>query len=105
MLEGKAALYRKFPNKDIEFYVGFPFDPTSEASQSAGYDKARFFNSIINMNKYFAKEETKVASELWNFLSGEEDTMEQLLDIINNNKILSNLENWKEADTGEKIKS
>ena len=83
ILEGKAALYKKFPNKEIEFYIGFPFDPTSDASQPAGYDKIRFFNSIINMNKYFAEKEAKVASELWNFLSGEENTMEQLLDIIN----------------------
>ena len=83
ILEGKAALYKKFPNKEIEFYIGFPFDPTSDASQPVGYDKTRFFNSIINMNKYFAEKEVKVASELWNFLSGEEDTMEQLLDIVN----------------------
>jgi hypothetical protein len=81
ILEGKAALYKKFPEKEINFYIGFPFDPTS--NQDTTYDKTRFLNSIINMTKYFAPNETLVASELWDFLSGEPNTMEQILEIIN----------------------
>jgi len=81
ILEGKAALYKKFPEKEINFCIGFPFDPTS--NQDTTYDKTRFLNSIINMTKYFAPNETLVASELWDFLSGEPNTMEQILEIIN----------------------
>jgi hypothetical protein len=85
ILEGKAALYQLFPDKKIYFYIGFPFDPTiNPASESiTSYDKPRFLGSIINMNKYFAHDETLVASELWNFLSGQENTMEEILEIIN----------------------
>jgi hypothetical protein len=32
ILEGKAALFRKFPQKKIKFYIGFPFDPTADSS-------------------------------------------------------------------------
>jgi len=35
------------------------------------------------MNKFFAPDETLLASELWDFLSGQPKTMEQILDIIN----------------------
>ncbi|MDR1582176.1 MAG: TdeIII family type II restriction endonuclease [Prevotellaceae bacterium] len=85
ILEGKAALYRIFPDRNIFFYIGFPFDPTvNPASEDVtSYNKQRFLDSIINMNKYFAHEETLVASELWSFLSGEENTMEELLEVIN----------------------
>ncbi len=84
ILEGKAALYRKF-NKQILFYIGFPFDPTvnPRIEPVSSFNKPRFLNSIINMNKFFAPDETLVASELWNFLSGQLDTMEQILEIIN----------------------
>ncbi|MDR1341532.1 MAG: TdeIII family type II restriction endonuclease [Prevotellaceae bacterium] len=86
ILEGKAALYRLFPSKRIYFYIGFPFNPTVNPVNNedvTGYDKSRFLNTIINMNKYFAYEETLAASELWNFLSGTENTMEEILEIIN----------------------
>lgn len=83
ILQGKAALSREFPDKDIKFYIGFPFDPTNDSEDETGYDKKRFMNSIINMTKYFAEEETLLSSELWDFLSGDEDTMEDLLGIIN----------------------
>ena len=85
ILEGKAALYRKFPNKTINFYIGFPFDPTikPEYEYITGYDKPRFLRSIINMNKYFDPDETLLASEFWDFLSGQNNTMEQILEIIN----------------------
>ena len=85
ILEGKAALFRKFHGKKIQFYIGFPFDPTVNPykEKNASYDKSRFLGSIINMNKYFDPTETLVASELWNLLSGHNDTMEQIIDIIN----------------------
>ncbi len=82
ILEGKAALFRHFSGKPIQFFIGFPFDPTSESSPT-GYDKSKFLSSIINMNKFFAPEEVLLSGELWDFLSGEIDTMEQLLEIIN----------------------
>ena len=61
--------------------MGFPFDPTSD--QDTTYNKTRFLGSIINMTKFFAPNETLIASELWNLLSGEQNTMEQILEIIN----------------------
>ncbi len=81
ILEGKAAFFRKFPGKHIHFYIGFPFDPTSNTP--TGYDKVRFLNFIIDGRKYFALEEVLLANELWDFLSGEDNTMEQILEIIN----------------------
>jgi len=82
ILEGKAALHKAFPGKPVKFFIGFPFDPTNAAS-ATGYDKARFMASIINMNKYFASSEVLLAAELWDFLSGDNETMDQLLAIIN----------------------
>lgn len=85
ILEGKAALFRKFPGKAIKFYIGFPFDPTVDVQKEhySSYDKSRFLGSIINMNKYFAAEETLIASELWDLLSGTSNTMAVILGIIN----------------------
>ncbi|WKZ76130.1 MAG: TdeIII family type II restriction endonuclease [Vicingaceae bacterium] len=85
ILEGKSALYRQFPGKQIHFYIGFPFDPTVNPTTEAitSFNKPRFLGSIINMTKYFAPNETLVASELWDFLSGQQNTMEEILGIIN----------------------
>jgi len=85
ILEGKAALFHLFPNKEIHFFFGFPFDPTvNPATENVtNYDKTRFFNSIINANKFCAHDEFLVASELWDFLSGSTNTMEAILEIIN----------------------
>ena len=94
ILEGKAALYRKFPNKKINFYIGFPFDPTVDPSKEAitSFNKSRFLGSIINMNKYFDASESLVANELWDFLSGQYNTMEQMLNIINSISTIKFLE-------------
>jgi len=81
ILEGKAALHKLFQGKKIYFYMGFPFDPTS--SEPTTFDKTRFLGSIINMIKFFDPNETLIASELWNFLSSERNTMEAILQIIN----------------------
>lgn len=85
ILEGKAALFREFPKKRIEFYIGFPFDPTinPETESKTSHNKTRFLGSIINMNKYFALNETLIADELWDLLSQQNNTMDQILDIIN----------------------
>ena len=81
ILEAKSALYNEFLGKEIKFFIGFPFDPTSEIP--TGHDKIIFLDSIIDFRKYFALEEVLLANELWDFLSGDSNTMEQILDIIN----------------------
>lgn len=82
ILEGKAALVRQFPDHSVSFYLGFPFDPTSVGSPT-GYDKERFGASVINLTKFFSLDEILIAGELWDFLSGEENTMDLLLGLIN----------------------
>ena len=85
ILEGKAALFHLFPNKKICFFFGFPFDPTVNpvTEDVTSYDKSRFLASIVNARKFCAYNEFLIASELWDFLSGEENTMETILGIIN----------------------
>ncbi len=81
IIEAKAALYNEFPGKTINFYLGFPFDPTSPSD--IGYDKSRFIEYPIDLKKYFALDEFLIGEELWDKLSGDTNTMSQLLDIIN----------------------
>ena len=81
ILEAKSALHNAFLGKEIKYYIGFPFDPTSETP--TGHDKIRFLDSIMDFRKYFALEEVFLANELWDFLSGDSNTMEQILEIIN----------------------
>ncbi len=97
ILEGKAALYKKFPDREIKFFIAFPFDPTvdTENEQETSFDKDRFLGQIINMTKYFDKDEALVASELWDFLSGENQTMEQILEIINNISTVDFMDKYK----------
>ena len=80
ILYAKAALQRLHPDKEIKYYVGFPFDPTSPTP--TGYDKARFMNHLIEFKKFFSPSEVLIAGELWDHLSGEVNTMEQLLEIV-----------------------
>ena len=80
ILYGKAALKLQNPNKDIKFFIGFPFDPTSE--ESTGYNKERFFDYLIEFKKFFACEEVLIAGELWDFLSGNQGTMNDILNVI-----------------------
>ncbi len=81
ILEAKAALHHYFKNKKIEYYIGFPFDPTSkEATKS---NKSRFLDSIIDGKKYYDFEEILLANELWDFLSGTNNTMQLILNVIN----------------------
>ncbi len=81
ILEAKAALTCAYPGKKISFYMGFPFDPTADTS--AGYDKKRFMNYLVDGTKYFDPDEILIAGELWDFLSGEQGTMKEIIDIIN----------------------
>ena len=80
ILYGKAALKLQNPDKNVRFLVGFPFDPTSPTP--VGYDKTRFFDYLIEFKKFFAQDEVLIASEFWDFLSGSENTMEEILDVI-----------------------
>lgn len=80
ILYGKAALKLKNPGKNIRFLIGFPFDPTSDVP--TGYSKERFFDYLIEFKKFFAQDEILIASEFWDFLSGGQNTMEEILDVI-----------------------
>jgi hypothetical protein len=80
ILFAKAALKKNHTDKAVKFYVGFPFDPTSDTP--TGYNKERFMNYLIEFKKFFAPEEILIASELWDHLSGQKNTMEQLLAIV-----------------------
>jgi len=80
ILYAKAALKKGNPHKDIKYYIGFPFDPTSSSPTS--YNKERFFNYLVEFKKFFSPEEVLIAAELWDHLSGENNTMEQIFDII-----------------------
>jgi len=80
ILHAKAALKNIYPNKEIKYFVGFPFDPTSSAP--TGYDKKRFFDYLVEFKKFFAPEEILIANELWDKLSGISQTMKQILNIV-----------------------
>lgn len=81
ILEAKAALMHIYPDKKINYFIGFPFDPTSFTPTES--DKIRFLNSIVDGIKYFDLREVLLGEELWDFLSGKKGTMKNLLDIIN----------------------
>lgn len=80
ILYAKAALKLKNSNKDIKYYIGFPFDPTADKATS--YNKQRFFDYLVEFKKFFASEEVLIGAELWDHLSGSKNTMEEILDII-----------------------
>ncbi|HHT23528.1 MAG TPA: TdeIII family type II restriction endonuclease [Bacteroidales bacterium] len=81
ILEAKAALANANPNKKIIYYLGFPFDP--EADTPTGYDKERFLRYSVDFKKYFGIDDFLIAEEMWSFLSGEDNSMKFILDIIN----------------------
>ncbi|MHB8337133.1 MAG: TdeIII family type II restriction endonuclease [Ignavibacteriaceae bacterium] len=80
-LNAKSALKNQLPLKNVSFYLGFPFDPLHV--KKCGSDKVSFFNYSVDFKKYFDPSEVLLADELWNFLSQEEGTMEEILLIIN----------------------
>lgn len=81
ILNAKTVLKNLYPEKEIRFFIGFPFDPLSK--EPTGSDKERFMNSLIEFNKYFDSREVLLASEFWDRLSGTTQTMETILEIIN----------------------
>lgn len=80
ILYAKAAFKNLQPSKDVKYYIGFPFDPT--AKDAVSYDKERFFNYLVEFKKFFSPNEVLIASELWDHLSGQSQTMEQIFEII-----------------------
>lgn len=61
--------------------LAFPFDPLSDTP--CGYDKTRFMKYSVGFTKFFDEEEILLAGEFWDFLSGNSQTMQEILDIIN----------------------
>ncbi len=80
ILKAKAALRCQYPNKKIQYFFGFPFDSTSDTD--VGYNKKRFMASMVEFSKFCDEEEILLANELWSFLSGEQDTMQEILNLI-----------------------
>lgn len=80
ILYAKAAFKKDNPNKEIKYYVGFPFDPTS--TTPTDFDKERFFNYLVEFKKFFHQDEVLIASELWDHLSGQKNTMEEIFEVI-----------------------
>jgi hypothetical protein len=80
ILTAKAVLNNLYPTKEVKYYFGFPFDPLSDIS--TGFDKERFLNHLIEGSKFLNKDEFLLSEELWCFLSGDENSMQQILDII-----------------------
>ncbi|MBI4078964.1 MAG: TdeIII family type II restriction endonuclease [Candidatus Levybacteria bacterium] len=80
ILYAKAAFKLLHPEKEIKYYIGFPFDPTSKTA--IGYDKERFFNYLVEFKKFFTFNEVLLSSELWDHLSEQKNTMEEIFEII-----------------------
>lgn len=80
ILYAKAAFKKLNPTKVIKYYIGFPFDPTSDKPTT--HDKERFFNYLIEFKKFFSPDEVLIASELWDHLSGQKNTMDEIFEVI-----------------------
>lgn len=81
ILAAKAGLKNQHGSKEIYYFLGFPFDPLSTTPTSS--DKDSFLGYSVDFKKFFDKDEVLLADELWDFLSGDENTMQQIIDIIN----------------------
>lgn len=100
ILEAKAVLRRLYPKKKVSYYIGFPFDPTVvEGEDECSFNKERFLANIVEGDKYFHSDEVLIASGLWDLLSGEKNTMQELLELINHISTVNFL------DTFEKIRN
>jgi hypothetical protein len=80
ILYGKAAIKLANPKKNVKFFLGFPFDPTSD--HPTQHNKERFFDYLIEFKKFFDPREVLLGSELWDHLSGSRNTMEEVLKIV-----------------------
>lgn len=106
ILEGKAALKNLYPTKDISFFIGFPFDPTvADSEQRTSYNLDRFMRSIINIEKFFAKDEILLAESFWDKLSSEKFTMQTILNIINDIATPEFLQSFQIISDGSKRSS
>lgn len=81
ILQSKAVLKRLYPNKEVKYFFGFPFDPTDE--NSTGYNKPRFLKYLVEAEKFIDADEILIADELWSYLADCEDAMKKILQIIN----------------------
>ncbi len=81
ILRGRAFLRNTNPGKVVRYFLGFPFDPLSRTP--TGSDKEGFIEYSVDFKKFFDPSEILLAGGLWDFLSGTDNTMQQLLDIIN----------------------
>lgn len=81
ILEAKIALKNLYPNKNIKYLLGFPFDPLNDTA--TGYNRQRFMDYSVGFRKFISEDEFLLSAELWGYLSGEENTMQEILDIIN----------------------
>lgn len=81
ILVGRAVLRALYPNKNVKYIFGFPFDPTSDGDTS--YDKARFLHYLVEAEKFIAHEDFMIADELWSFLASTNGAMQEMLDVIN----------------------
>ena len=82
ILQAKAVLQELYPNKQINYFFGFPFDPTS--TTDTGYDKNRFIKYLVEAEKFIDPSELLISDELWSFLLGETNgVMDELISIIN----------------------
>lgn len=80
ILRTKAALRIKFPSKQLRLYWGFPFDPWCDLPTDA--NKLSFINKLHEGGRYLAYDEILLAGELWDRLSEDSNTLEQILAII-----------------------
>lgn len=79
LLELKNALVLEYPNRQIHCYLGIPFAPYSENPTDC--NKIRFLDNVKG-GQHFTPEEILLGGEFWEFLSGEKDAMQQILNII-----------------------
>ena len=81
ILVGRAVLRALYPNKNVKYIFGFPFDPTSSGDTS--FDKPRFLHYLVEAEKFVAHDDFMIADELWSFLASSDGAMQEMLDIIN----------------------
>lgn len=81
ILRAKCVLKKLYPDKNVRYFYGFPFDPYGVNPTTS--DKTEFMRKNVNFSKYFAEDEVLLASEFWDYISGAPNTMETILNIIN----------------------
>lgn len=82
ILRGKSYLKKEYPNKKVNFFLAVPYDPTENRETPTKYNKKRYMNYAVEFKKFIDKDELLLASEYWDYISGEKNTMENILEII-----------------------